>query len=180
MSRASRNPSTYTDELEVRNSEPSEIFDATPNVRPGDIKYIVQASTQGDRKLMGLKFALRTCFSSMGKTVTSTALLSDDWNLLTRIKELLNPVKAEKKIVPRMPEHLVQFHLRCIAGRVLTLVDALVSDPDQKKAFKTFVKKEFREEFVRVQDKFREWQRGGNSESGPPEELAVADAEFGR
>jgi len=49
-----------------------------------------------------------------------------------------------------MQEKLVNFHLKCLAGRILTLVDAMISGEAQNKAFKTYVKKEFREQFNRV------------------------------
>jgi hypothetical protein len=98
-----------------------------------------------------------------------------------RVETNLQPEKADvKQAASYMDGDQVQFHLRCVAGRVLTLVDALVSDPVQRKAFKTYVKKEFREEVRRVENKFREWRSGGGSDQSEPEEFTVANAEFGR
>ena len=59
--------------------------------------------------------------------------------------------KSEPKLAsPRMDEEVVQFHIKCLAGRILTLIDAMISSEVQNKAFKTYVKKEFREQLKRV------------------------------
>jgi hypothetical protein len=75
-----------------------------------------------------------------------------------------------------MDKDQVEFQLKCVAGRILTLVDAMVSNEAQNKAFKTYVKKEFREQFNRVFKAFFPSAQG--CETNDPEELAVADAAF--
>lgn len=74
----------------------------------------------------------------------------------------------------RMDQDTVNFHLKCVAGRILTLVDAMVTNEVQNKAFKKYVKQEFREQFSRV---FRFFHDPG-AEQTLPEELAVAEKEF--
>jgi hypothetical protein len=92
--------------------------------------------------------------------------------------KLPEPQKADVKQVPfKMDKDQVNFHLKCIAGRILTLVDAMVSNEVQNKAFKKYVKQEFREQFRRVFDIFHPSNQG-NCETSEPEELAVANAEL--
>jgi hypothetical protein len=161
-------------------------YDEIPNSIPqGEVVYTINPSAVADRKLMGLKFALKANSSWVvgidlreSKVTSYTELLSDNWNLLTRIKNLLNkPVKADvKQAPPSMEEETVNFHLKCLAGRILTLVDAMVSGDAQNKAFKTYVKKEFREQFSRVCSFFHGDSRC--AEANDPAELAVAEKEF--
>lgn len=93
------------------------------------------------------------------------------------VAKTLNPVKADVKEMPiSMNKEQVEFQLKCVAGRVLTLVDAMVSNETQNKAFKTYIKKEFREQFSRVFNAFHPSYQG--CESSEPEELAVANKEF--
>ena len=83
--------------------------------------------------------------------------------------------KADVKQAPvTMDKAQVEFQLKCVAGRILTLVDAMVTSEAQNKAFKTYVKKEFREQFNRIFHAFHD-QGGATS---LPEELAVAEAAF--
>jgi hypothetical protein len=87
----------------------------------------------------------------------------------------LSPEKADVKQAPiTMDKEQVEFQLKCVAGRILTLVDAMVTSEAQNKAFKTYVKKEFREQFNRV---FQAFHNPGGGES-LPEELAVANEAF--
>jgi len=88
------------------------------------------------------------------------------------------PEKADvKQMPPRMEEDTVNFHLKCLAGRILTLVDALISGDAQNKAFKTYVKKEFREQFHRV---FGFFHTSGFTEDQQTsyDELTIADKEL--
>jgi len=128
-------------------------YDEIPDrLDAGEVVYTVNGSSLADRKLMGLKFALKANIrGDGGKTVANTKILSDDWNLLMRIKNLINkPVKADIKMAPvLMGKDTVDFHLKCLAGRILTLVDAMVTSEAQNKAFKTYIKKEFREQYRR-------------------------------
>jgi hypothetical protein len=61
--------------------------------------------------------------------------------------ESLEPLNGAKLI----QEGIVVFHFRSLAGRILTLVDASISDPQQNKAFKQLVKKEFRSQLYDIQ-----------------------------
>jgi len=159
-------------------------YDEIPdNVDAGDIVYTINPSSAADRKLMGLKFALKANVAGVAtregsKTVSNTKILSDDWNLLARIRDMINkPVKADVKLArPTMGEDTVNFHLKCLAGRILTLVDAMISGEGQNKAFKTYVKKEFREQFHRVFGFFHD--DGNCAEASKPEELEIAEREF--
>lgn len=83
----------------------------------------------------------------------------------------------DKKPDPTLNQKQVEFHLKCLAGRLLTLVDAMVTSEAQNKAFKTYVKKEFREEFARVNKTLRD-ANSGAGEQDDPEELAVAEKEL--
>lgn len=84
--------------------------------------------------------------------------------------------KAEVKRMPvQMGKDQVEFQLKCVAGRILTLVDAMVSNEAQNKAFKTYVKKEFREQFNRLFQFFHE--EGGCTDTAP-EELEIANREL--
>lgn len=50
----------------------------------------------------------------------------------------------------QMDEDLVVFHLKSVAGRILTLVDGMLPQGSQNTALKTLIKKEFREQFSRT------------------------------
>ena len=52
--------------------------------------------------------------------------------------------------LPTMPPGQVDFHLKSVAGRVLTLIDGAVPEGKQNAALKSLIKKEFREEFNRT------------------------------
>lgn len=68
---------------------------------------------------------------------------------------------------PREMNHLaVEFHLKSVAGRILTLVDGMLPEGKQNTALKTLIKKEFREEFGRV---FRYFMDGCGESTGLPE-----------
>jgi len=76
--------------------------------------------------------------------------LTRAFNILRGLPEP-KPEKSEPKLAPpRMEEKTVQFHIKCLAGRILTLIDAMFTNEAQNKAFKGLVKKEFREQLHRV------------------------------
>jgi hypothetical protein len=61
------------------------------------------------------------------------------------------PEKAGiKRYAPSMNENAVQRHLKSLQGRVLTIVDAILADKQQREAVKTLVNKEFRRELDKV------------------------------
>lgn len=57
---------------------------------------------------------------------------------------------CKARTVREMAKGTVQFHVKSVAGRILTLVDGMLPPGTQCEAFKTLVKKEFREELARV------------------------------
>lgn len=71
----------------------------------------------------------------------------------------------------RMPEAQVNFHMKCVAGRVLTLVDGMVAEGRQNQALKTLIKKEFREEFNRVFQYIHNGARGYGTEGADDESV---------
>jgi len=63
----------------------------------------------------------------------------------------LTPEKADiKQCAPTMHEKQVLNHFKSLQGRILTIVDAILSDKQQREAVKTLVNKEFRRELDRV------------------------------
>lgn len=76
----------------------------------------------------------------------------------------------------QMPKDTVDFHLKSIAGRILTLIDGVVPEGKQNAAIKTLVKKEFREQFHRVSEYF--WSDGRNASVGVFPEVSKYEEEF--
>ena len=64
-----------------------------------------------------------------------------------------------------MGKDLIVARLKSLQGRILTIVDASFQDPEQRKAVKTLVSKEFRLEMTRVSDFFGDDE--GYGEQGP-------------
>lgn len=71
-----------------------------------------------------------------------------------RGKAKYDPSKEDKKAPYAMEEDRVQRHLKSLQGRVLTIVEAAISEKSQREAIKTLVNKEFRREMEKVAYRF--------------------------
>lgn len=76
-------------------------------------------------------------------------------------------VTDPNRALPTMPPGQVDFHLKSVAGRILTLIDGAFPEGKQNTALKSLVKKEFREEFSRVFNYLYNDARSGSAEPGP-------------
>ena len=68
----------------------------------------------------------------------------------------------------------IQKKLKTLTGKILTLVDATISDKQQNKAFKDIVKKEFMEELTFITEIMNDGVKYGDFDNGGiPETISV-------
>jgi hypothetical protein len=91
------------------------------------------------------------------------SLLQAEDKAARRVTDMLASVFP--KTMYGMGKDLIVAKLKSLQGRILTIVDASFQDPEQRKAVKTLVSKEFRLEMTRVSDFFGDDE--GYGEQGP-------------
>lgn len=89
------------------------------------------------------------------------------------------PLEIKSQLAsPAMEQDVVVFHIKCVAGRVLTIIDATINAEAQNKALKTLIKKEFREQLERVSKFFLPSNYG--CDSGGPEHKEARDLDLSK
>lgn len=90
--------------------------------------------------------ALDSVFSDMGQSADMNKAAAQETVQVQQEYEKDDP----KKCAPSMYENEILRHVKSLQGRILTIIDASLSDKQQREAVKTLANKEFRREMEKI------------------------------
>lgn len=150
-------------------------------IRPAHPKYNLQLDTKADRLDQWLEKFTRK-FDEKGLAYLDERAWEGflagvgEKERVRELHELIELYRREhiyKKPyqAPTMSENDVVFNVKSVAGRILTIIDAMFPVEQQNKALKTLIKKEFREQLNRI---FKKLHMDGGCETGESAEDRAA------